>query len=55
MLNTLHEQQPFSLTDLDTIFTRFSPQDIEEFYQLYQLWSLQQKREQVLAKLNKVE
>jgi hypothetical protein len=43
------------MTDLDTIFTRFSPQDIEEFYQLYQFWSLQKKREQLVSQINEIE
>lgn len=55
MSNILHEQQLFSLTDLNTIFTHFSPQDIEEFYQLYQLWSLQQKRAEIVAQMQELE
>jgi hypothetical protein len=43
------------MTDLDTIFTHFSPQDIEEFYRLYQLWSLQKKREQIISQMNELE
>jgi hypothetical protein len=43
------------MTDLDTIFTRFSPQDIEEFYQLYQIWSLKKKREQIISQITAIE
>ena len=43
------------MTDLDTIFTHFSPHDIEEFYQLYQLWSLKQKRAEILTHINELE
>jgi len=52
--NTLNDQQKFSMTDLNTIFTHFSSQDIEEFYQLYQLWSLHQKREEILARMHEI-
>ena len=55
MSNTLQEQDLFSITDLDAIFRHFSPQDIEEFYQLYQLWSLQQKREEIIAQIKQIE
>jgi hypothetical protein len=53
--HTLHKQELFSITDLDTLFRRFSPQDIEEFYQLYQIWSLRQKREEIIAQINQLE
>src|SRR5436305_1780987 len=43
------------MTDLNTIFTHFSPQDIEEFYQLYQLWSLQKKREEIVVHMNELQ
>jgi hypothetical protein len=51
----LHTEQHLSTTDLNTIFTRFSPQDIEEFYQLYQLWSLQKKRAEIVAQMHELE
>jgi hypothetical protein len=53
--HTLHEEKLFSMTDLDTIFIRFSPQDIEEFYQLYQLWSLKKKREQIISQITELQ
>src|SRR5579864_6636010 len=53
--NILHAQEHLSMTDLNTIFTRFSPQDIEEFYQLYQLWSLRKKRAEVVAQMQELE
>ncbi len=52
MSNTLHEEQTYPITNLNTIFTHFSPQDIEEFYQLYQLWSLRHKRAEIVAQMN---
>jgi hypothetical protein len=54
MSNTLHEEQIISLANLNTIFTHFSSQDIEEFYQLYQLWSLRQKRTEIVAQMNEL-
>jgi hypothetical protein len=43
------------MTDLNTIFMHFSPQDIEEFYQLYQLWSLRKKRAEIVAQMHELE
>src|SRR5437667_11792324 len=54
MSNILHGEQNSSLTDLNTIFMHFSSQDIEEFYQLYQLWSLRQKRTEIVAQMNEL-
>jgi hypothetical protein len=52
--NILHEEQHYSMNDLSEIFTHFSPQDIEEFYQLYQLWSLRQRRAEIVAQMKKL-
>ena len=43
------------MIDLNAIFTHFSPQDIEEFFQLYQLRSLRKKREEIVAHIHELQ
>ena len=54
MSDILHTEQHLATTDLNTIFTHFAPQDIEEFYRLYQLWSLQNKRAEIVAQMQEL-
>ena len=42
-------------TEVDAVFTQFTPQEIEDFYHLYQLWSLQRRRAELTTQIENLQ